>query len=63
MACVFVTSPAKEKCARCWRYLAEKSGREDFPPVCERCEEVLTGPLEPGVWTTLRARFDDCGGA
>ena len=43
MACVYVTSPAQEKCARCWRYVAADAGAEDIPPLCTRCVDVITG--------------------
>jgi len=43
MACVYVMKPESEKCARCWRYVADQPEKEDMPPICERCNEVITG--------------------
>ena len=31
-----VTSPTKEKCGRCWRYVAEPAGEKEVP-ICGRC--------------------------
>lgn len=36
-----VTSPAKEKCARCWRYMAPAPPREEELALCKRCEDVV----------------------
>lgn len=35
-----VTSPAKEKCARCWRYMATSRDAEELP-LCKRCNDVV----------------------
>jgi len=43
MAYVHVMSPELEKCARCWRYVADESENEDMPPICRRCSDVMTG--------------------
>jgi Zinc finger found in FPG and IleRS len=37
---VLVASPAKEKCARCWRYAAEAKADDDAS-LCGRCADVV----------------------
>jgi len=41
MACVYVMNPTEEKCARCWRYAADESDKQDVPPLCTRCADVM----------------------
>jgi isoleucyl-tRNA synthetase len=40
---VYVTSPAKAKCPRCWRYQAEQEDQ-----LCKRCEDVVADQSAEG---------------
>ncbi|RMZ77109.1 hypothetical protein DV737_g4528, partial [Chaetothyriales sp. CBS 132003] len=40
LAKIVVTSPAKDKCARCWRFVAEPVPETDLP-LCGRCTDVV----------------------
>ena len=40
-----------EKCSRCWNYVAELSGDQQFPQVCKRCAPRLVEGLAAGAWS------------
>ena len=60
MAIVFVFESTKEKCMRCWKYIADKPEQEEKPPLCSRCDQVMSGkPPEPQEQPSMFGRVKD----